>query len=350
MRKLLALLILLVVFFPLAFATLTMISIRPWILDRGFYQRLVSDERLYEALWTDDLPTQFDNQVFTAVDRLPLDALGIALREVATPDYLRTQATNVINDVFDFIDGQQQNFQLVLDISPLKADIVGEKRNAFAAALASALPNCDAGQSPIAAGGRLTRCIAPGASVAEAADQIAAALPAALEAAPAELVISSTGYLRTNWYDYAWFLGSGVHVVLDMAILMMIVTAAGTAFVASFLGGDTLRGRLQWLSASLFAPGALILLTGLALSSSAVISSIGISLSSSRSVALHSAAYQEAITQLVTYIVQHVGSGFLLTGVVVSVIALALFIWSWAAPSVGKEQSRIVQIPVPSPR
>jgi hypothetical protein len=56
MRKLTALVILIVVFFPLALATMTMTAIRPWILDRRFYERLVSDERLYEAQWTDDLP------------------------------------------------------------------------------------------------------------------------------------------------------------------------------------------------------------------------------------------------------------------------------------------------------
>lgn len=350
MRKLSALFILIVAFFPLAFTAMTMTSIRPWILDRGFYERLVSDERLYEALWTDDLPTQFDNQVFTAVDRLPLDALGIALREVATPDYLRTQATYVINDVFDFIDGSQQNFQLVLDISPLKADIVGEKRNAFAAALAAALPNCDAGQSPIAAGGRLTRCIAAGASVAGAADQIAAALPAALEDMPDEIVVDSRGYIPMNWYDFAWFLGSGVHTVLDIAILMIIFTAICVGFVGAYLGGDDLRGRLKWLSASLFAPGVLFLFSGLVMASPLIADPISRGLASTTWNGLqYSDTYREAVMNLIVPVVQQIGSGFLLTGVIACLIALGLFIWSWATPATQQEHPRMVQVPARNP-
>ncbi|MBI1277583.1 MAG: hypothetical protein GC179_05605 [Anaerolineaceae bacterium] len=347
MRKLVAVSILLVIYLPLAFAAMTLISIRPWILDRGFYERLVGDERLYETLWTDDLSAQFDQKVFTTVEQLPLDALSIALREVATPDYLRTQATKVVNDVFDFIEGREQNFQVMLDISPLKADLVGEKGKVFATALAAALPNCEIGQSSIAVGGRLTRCIAPGVSVDEAANQITAALPAALEASPDTIVIGNRGYLRTNWYDYAWLLGSGVHAVLDVSILLIIVTAAGAAFVGSILGGDDMRGRLRWYSAALFVPGGLAVLAGLILVSPAVIVSIS-SVPSGWFAVQHSTAYREAIAQLVVPVVQQVGGSFLLTGIVVSAIALILLMWSWAASSVRRENPKMVQIPLPN--
>jgi hypothetical protein len=81
-RKLSALLILAIVYFPLAFATLTLASIRPWVLDRGFYERIVNDERLYEAALTDDLSNRINNEAFTTVEQLPVSALSNALREV----------------------------------------------------------------------------------------------------------------------------------------------------------------------------------------------------------------------------------------------------------------------------
>jgi hypothetical protein len=46
MRKFLALFICLCVFFPLAVAAMTLTSVRPWVLDRAFYERIVNDGRI----------------------------------------------------------------------------------------------------------------------------------------------------------------------------------------------------------------------------------------------------------------------------------------------------------------
>jgi hypothetical protein len=349
MRKLSALFILIVVFFPLAFAAMTLTAIRPWILDRSFYERLLSDERLYEVPWTDDLSSRFAEEVFTPVEQLPLEALSIALREVVTPDYLRTQSLNVVNEVFDYLEGRERNFELSLDITPVKAALAGQGGMRFATALAAALPTCATGQQPIAPGGRLTRCIAAEGSVNAAAKQIAAALPAVLEDTPDQIILNGQGYIRMNWYDYAWFLGSSVHAVLDLAILMMIFTAAGAAVVGAFLGGDDLRGRLKWLSASLFAPGSLFLFTGLILTSPLIVGPISSSLASARWGAQNSESYREAVADVIIPVVQQLGSGFLLTGVVACLIALVLLFWSLATPARGQQNPKMVQVQVRNP-
>ncbi|MCC6611884.1 MAG: hypothetical protein IT320_00320 [Anaerolineae bacterium] len=347
MRKLSALAILAVVFFPLAFATMTMITIRPWVLDRGFYERLVSDERLYEGMLSDDFASRVEPDMFTREEQLPLGALSIALREVVSADYLRTQSLNVIDDVFDFVEGRAATFEVRLDITPIKTALMGEGRTSFAEALAGALPACADGQPSIAPGGHLTRCIAADQSVADAAEQIVTALPAALEDAPDQIVMAARSNIRTHWYDVAWFLGSGIHAVLDVAIMMLIAVTLMVGFVGAYLGGDSLAERLKWLSSSLFAPASLLVVIGLALSAPWTSGSISSVLANSRwNGVVHSDAYREAVASVVIPIVQQLGNGFLVTGFVVSMFALAVLVASWITHSQGQGVTKTVQVPV----
>ena len=61
MRKSYALLVVVAVFIPLAIAVMTLMSIRPWVLDRGFYENLLDDEALYEAPLIGSIPDGFRN-------------------------------------------------------------------------------------------------------------------------------------------------------------------------------------------------------------------------------------------------------------------------------------------------
>lgn len=348
MRKLSALFILIVVFFPLAFTAMTLTSIRPWVLDRGFYERLVNDERLYESLLIEDLPNQFNQEIFTAGEQLPLTALRSALRGVVTPSYLRTQSLNVINEVFNYLEGEGQvkNFELSLDITPIKVALAGEGRLPFAAALATELPNCSAGQQPIAPGGQLTRCIAAEGNVDAAAEQIAGALPSVLANTPDYIVLNDRVNLRMNWYDFNWFRGMSVRTTLDMALLMTIFIAAAAGFMGAFLGGDELRGRLQWLGASLFAPASLFVFAGLILTSSQLANTLSNSLTVNFwGGAQYSEAYREALVNVLVPVMQQVGNGFLFTGGFVCLIALVFLIWSWVTPAKVQLSHNMVQVP-----
>ena len=149
MRKFLALFIWLCVFFPIALAALTLTSIRPWVLDRSFYERIVNDERIYDALFAENIPSQFNREVFGEAEQLPLGAVNSALREVITPDYLRTQSVNVVNEVFDFIEGRDSSFEVSMDLVPIKAALAGEDGQRFAHTLAAALPTCADGQKRV---------------------------------------------------------------------------------------------------------------------------------------------------------------------------------------------------------
>jgi hypothetical protein len=196
----------------------------------------------------------------------------------------------------------------------------------------------------------LPRCITVEESVNAAAEQIAAVLPVVLEDTPDQIILNSQGHIRMNWYDYAWFLGSGVHAVLDMAILMIIFTATSLGLIGAYPGGDNLRGRLKWLSASLFTPRILFLVMGLTLVSTWMVGTIVRSLASNRwDGAQFTDAYREAVTNLLVPAIQQIGSGFLLTGVVACLIALALLFWSLATPARGQQNPKMVQVQVQNP-
>ncbi len=347
MRKILGLFILLGVFLPLACAVMTLTSIRPWVLDRGFYEQLVGDKRLYEALLTEDLSIRFDEAMFSANEQLPVEALSNALREVVTPDYLRTQSLHIVDEVFNYLDGSNKPLALSLDIVPIKAALAGAGKMRFASTLAAALPKCPNGEQPIAGDGRLTRCIQTGESVDLAANQIIAALPAALADMPDQIDLENRGYVGANWYDFAWLLGSGIHAVLDMSILMMIFVAVGAGFVGAYLGGNDLHGRLKWLSASLFVPSSLFLFSGLVMTSQWMLGWISSSLATPRWDGVHySEGFREAVTNVIVPEVQQVGNGVVLTGVIACLIALSLLIWSLVTPAEEQRSPKMVQIPV----
>ncbi|MBK8023058.1 MAG: hypothetical protein IPK19_16945 [Chloroflexi bacterium] len=346
MRKATAVFIILVVFMPLAFAAMTMASIRPWIFDRSFYERLVQDERLYEPLQA-ELPTRFfEEGVFNESEQLPMRAVATALREVITPAELRAQFGRVLDEVFDYMEGRTQRFEVELEITAIKARLAGEDGARFALSLASALPVCDAGQEPIAPDGTLTRCIASDTSVSAAADQIAAGLPAALATAPDRIVLSTPWYIRMNWYDYALFSGFSVRDAVDGGLISILAVAIVVGVFAAILGGDDVRGRLRWLSSSLFFPASLFVVAGGVLVSPQITAVIGDSIAaSSWNGVPYSDTYRAAVAEVVIPLVQEVGNGVLLVGIVVFLTALALLIVSWFVPARGQDNPRIVQVP-----
>jgi hypothetical protein len=342
MRKLVALFIMICVFFPLAVTVLSLVSIRPWVLDRSFYERLVSDERIYEAAFIGEVPVRFNRTVFNDVNQIPPEALHVALRTVVTPEYMREQAVSTVNQFFDFIEGRSTNAEITLDISFLKAAIAGEHRVQFANALAGALPPCAVGQEPIAPNGRLVRCIAPDTLVNEAAEQVAGALPAAVENTPDHIVINDPVAFGQSWRSMDWFVGTAVRFGLNASIVTMLLLLIVVGLVGAYLGGDDKREQLQWFGTALLVPSVLFMLMGLALTLPWVAEAMynvnwgGVD---------YSEAFQQAMISLAAYVTKQMGGGFLLSGTVSSVIALWLLIWSWNMTPSQQRTGKVVHIP-----
>jgi|GEM_PF-6214568 len=255
MRKIFALLIGIFIFLPVAFTAMSLTSLRPWILDRGFYERLVSDERLYDGLFVGELPNVFNRNILPN-EQLPVAALNAGLREVITPEYMQAQSVAVVNQVFDFIDGREGEYVATLDIAPVKAALSGEARSRFANALAAALPACEAGQEAIAPTGTLMRCISADGSSSEAVGQITAALPTAVEAMPDRVDASETN-IRVDWRSVNWLVRFSVRPSFEIGMIAAVFAALIAGLILAYLGGDNRRERLIWLGSWLFFPAAL---------------------------------------------------------------------------------------------
>ncbi len=347
MRKLLALLLVIFLVFPLILATLSVLSISSWVLDRNFYTNLLDDTRLYEVLLSEDLPNYFGRRVVPEADDLPVHALGNALREIATPEYLRSQALRIVDDAFDFVEGSDPMLDLYLDVAPLKAALRGEATTRFARALAAGLPACAAGQESVASGASLMRCLPADVSVDEATQRIVAGLPEFLDRVPDRINLNPEPIdLRRELRGVDFWTGLTASNGLSAAIAFLVFFAGSLWLAAALIGGVNRRERLQWLGWSLLAPAALIFLIGMAISADVSLGWVRFGLSEARLEGFeYSLAFQQALLDVSRDALKTVANGFLATGAAAGAIALALMVWGLATPP----ERRYAPVMAPAP-
>jgi hypothetical protein len=349
-RKLIALLLVIFLIMPLAFATLTLFSINSWVLDRGFYVNLLDDPRLYEALLSQDLPLYLNARWFPHEINtdLPPAALDQALREVITPPYLHDQALRVVNQTFDTLEGNRAALDIDMDFAPIKAVLHGEGGLRFARVLATQLPACATGQAALAADSTLIRCRTANVSVEDATQQINLALPAFINKLPDQISLSRDPLaLRGGGYWFSpMFFGTGG---LNIAIGLMLVVMVGAWFSTAFIGGVNRRERLLWLGWSLLGPALLILISGIVISSPLTAYSIRFGLDETR-LALEdvqfSVAFRQALIEITSKALNTVGGGFLSTGAASAAIALGLVIWGANSRSEQRVAAAVTSTPL----
>ncbi|MBK9121631.1 MAG: hypothetical protein IPM16_00720 [Chloroflexi bacterium] len=346
MRKSLALFIVIAVFMPLALAAMSLAAVRPWLLDRAFYTALVSDARLYEPMLTDEVPIWLIDVEVIAAQQIPDNALSAALREVVTPTLLRDQAVQAVNQAFDQLDRFDNQMTITFDLISVKAAFTGDAGARFAAALAAALPPCDAGQNSIADGGLVSRCIAPGSTTTETASQIEFALPVLVDELPDEIAFNSWPGMDAIGWRFGWRLSGNVRGLLDLAVLLVAAMALAAAVAASALGGSDPRGQLRWLSSSLFAPGSLFVAAGFVLGSPLLTGPVSRSLTTARWNTVYSEAFEQAVAEVIVPAIQRVGGSVLQVGAIVCLAAFVLLIVSLITPRRSTSDARYVEVPV----
>lgn len=319
MRKLLALVLIVVIVAPLIAVTLGFLAVDSWILDREFYINALSNEQLYEAVLTEELPRQMNREVLTEVDSLPAGALSAALRTVVTPDYLRQQAVANTNSFFDYIEGRAPAPLLYLDIQPIKAQIAGDARPDFARALAENLPACTAGQDAVAPGGSVIRCIPTEMTVDQAAAQIEDALPRLLETAPNRIPIGE----GVNVQSADWFINLTLRSQLNRFIGALLLASLLVWLVAGLIAGNTLRERLFWLGGALLLPAIPAALLGGAFLSAPAVNAIDVNLTGSLS---YSSTFEQAVMDVVRPALSATGGSLLGLGMALTLVGLIFII------------------------
>jgi len=331
MRQAIAVIIIVLLVFPLIFAAMMSFSVGTWALDRDFYLQLVSDERIYDAFiedtdWGDEQMFEFSE-----FEGLPGNAMAAALQEVITPNYLRSQVVGLVNDTFDAIEGRTDKLELSMDITPLKDRLRGEAGERFSRSLASELPVCASGEQPIAPGSRLPRCRPSKLTDEEVASVIAEALPALLDSLPDRYPTPpETVYFEYALEDRFWTNFVGTNRLIWASVLLALVAAAfwvGAAFVA----GENRRRIVQWLGWPLFVPAVLTLGCGVAIRIAAGLPWVESGLGYWLSTDLWSRAEIVGVLSTVARTaIKAVARGFLITGGVSLGIAMSLIIWSFS--------------------
>jgi ABC-type maltose transport system permease subunit len=331
MRQAIAVIMIILLVFPLIFATMTSFSVSTWALDRGFYLQLVSDERIYEAILRD--ASWQEEQIFevTEFEGIPSDALTKALREVVTPNYLRSQAVALVDETFDAIQGRAATLELSVDITPLKDRLRSDGGDRFARSLAANLPLCSSGQKPLAAGAQMPRCRPTDLSEEQTAQLITAALPGFLDnlpdtyPEPPEKVFFDYGPETEFWTSFI-----GTNRLIWASVLLALV-AASFWVGAAFVGGENRRQIVQWLGWPLFVPAVLTLICGISIRIAAGWPWIDYGLGNWMATDVwYRAEVAGVVSTVVRTAIKAVARGFLITGGISIGISLSLIIWSFS--------------------
>jgi hypothetical protein len=331
MRKAIAAILVGLLVFPLLLAALMAFSVSTWALNRGFYLQLVSDERIYEAILSETAWEQEQILAVTEFDGIPGDALAKALREVVTPNYLRSQAVTLVNDAFDAVEGRASVLELTVDLTPLKDRLRGEAGDRFARSLAANLPVCSAGEEAFAPEAQLPRCRPANLSEEHVAEVIVKALPAFLDTLsdtypqPPETI-----YFYYTPEDEFWTGFVGTSRLIWINILLALVAAAFWVG-AAFVGGENRRRIVQWLGWPLFVPAVLTLIVGITIRLAAGWPWIDYGLGSwIASDVWYSAEIAEVFTTIARTAIKAIARGFLVTGGISIGISMGLIVWAYS--------------------
>ncbi|NDJ60357.1 MAG: hypothetical protein GYB67_04480 [Chloroflexi bacterium] len=321
MRFVLGLLIFVFITLPLLFATFTTVAVSTWAFDRAFYDAILDEAQLYEALLQAEIPQYFSEQVFVEgrsqsveIDADPVGrAWALALQEVLTADYLRGEVNNVVDDLFAIFDGEEvRGFSVSIDLRPFKEALGGPQGEAFAATFAANLPDCAPGQVPTASNGPFPNCIAADTTAAAVEAEIREDLPVLIAATPDELVlgdaISEEGLRAVS--------EASLRGLFNTALLFLLIVAAVLWLINALIGGGGRRGIFLWLGGTFVIPASIVLLLGIGLLSEAVALVVGAGAEATVVVGgLESTEeFAAALTQIAQTALQRIGGGFVLVG------------------------------------
>ena len=332
MRRVPAILIVIFLACPLLFASLVAISLGTWTLDRHLYLSLLDDKRLFQvpdavsaASWS---ATAIDG-----IGGLPWKSVGRASAQILTPEYLQSQSSSVLNQVFDTIDGRSRRFDFSVDTTPVKAALRGDAGRRFARILAEDLPVGGSIADFKVVPGRLPSARPSALSVDRAASIIQAGLPVFVSNTPDALRIGNDPQFSMNSGSWGGTPEVRFSRVFIAVCIVLLVIAIGVWIAAAFIGGETRFERLQWMGWSLLAPAAGVLLIGLAvaLSSAAPWGRWGME-SVRFQVNGFSASFVSAVIDAVRHVVARAGIGFLAAGGIGAGLSLGLLAWSWSVP------------------
>ena len=341
MRKFIAILLTVILVFPLLLSAQALISVSSWALDRQFYIDALDQHQVFSTFTSGIM---IEKLIFNQFD-LPTDVntqeSELIVNEVFTPEYTRNQVSAFINELFDYFQGKAGTFIPTLDIVPLKAALNGDQQDAFLTALVSALPNCEPGQTSVFGAEGQTACKPLGVSDEQLVDQVLKpALPDMIAALPDEIPLEGTltAFQETSrWRSF--IPGMAVPAGIILGLLILVFIAVWIWYITALIADSSWHGRLQWLGWMLLIPAVLIFLIGFAYQSGIPTFWIRYGLESANLSAIpFGSSLGEILRVVTTAALPRVANAFKMVGGISAGISAALIFWGIATPRTKPEE------------
>jgi hypothetical protein len=260
MRKFLAVLIILLLVIPLMTAALFVVPLRTWMLDRSFYTKALSGEQLSKVLQSSPVfPVQLELPI--QLSQETMDALYGVIKQTFTAQYLDSQVQPLVDSLLNLVEGKTSSLQLRLDLKPIKADLLGEKRDQILSILTASIPVCAAGQTATQSGAQVCR---PASVSVESFTQtfVAPALTQVVDSLPDEYDLQTvSGFSLDRLYFWQSALpGMSVPNALTLLVVLIGLLAFLFWLISALVADDKWGVRLQWLGAALLVPAVIVLL------------------------------------------------------------------------------------------
>lgn len=259
MRKFLAILLVLLLVIPLMTTALLVIPLRTWMLDRSFYTKALSGEQLAKVLQSSPVfPVQLELPI--QVSQETMDALYDVIKQSFTAEYLDSQVQPLVDGVLNLVEGRTTSLQVKLDLKPIKAAMLNEKRVEVLSIIAGGIPTCAAGQLP----SQTAQICRPASVSVESFTEtfVAPAVTQVVQSLPDEYDLQTvSGFSFDSLYFWQSAL-PGMSVPNAFTLLVVLIGLLAFLFwlISALLADDRWGVRLQWLGAALVVPAVIVLL------------------------------------------------------------------------------------------
>ncbi len=260
MRKFLAVLLILLLVIPLMTTALLVVPLRTWMLDRSFYTKALSGEQLSKVLQSSPVfPVQLELPI--QVSQETMDALYGVIKQTFTAQYLDSQVQPLVDGVLNLVEGKTTSLQVKLDLKPIKAAMLNEKRDEVLSIIAAGIPACAAGQTATQSGAQICR---PASVTVESFTQtfVAPALTQVVQSLPDAYDMQTvSGFSLDRLYFWQSAL-PGMNLPNALTLLVALISLLALLFwlISALVADDNWGVRLQWLGAALIVPAVIVLL------------------------------------------------------------------------------------------
>lgn len=332
MRKFLALLLFIILVFPLLFAAQVTVGVSTWALDRSLYLNAFDQPEVYEIITEGPLMQQALLNNLHLPETFDTTEFSSLVNTIITPEYIHTNIDIFIQGYFDYMQGKETDFSPTLDITPIKDELSGPKQELFLQLLVNSIPTCEPGQVPAITERLADICKPAGTPDEILINQILKPyLPAILAQIPDAILIEEVVPVwkdSTNWQSFIPGMAIPASLILGVIAIAFVAVVAwyGTALISD----ASWHLRLQWLGWMLIIPSILVFVLGFAIPSS--ISAYWINFGLENATLPYNTQLNELVKIVAGAMLPRVGNAFQMVGGVCAAFSLAFIFWGIATP------------------